>query len=111
VPSTMTYHAEHGACDHTPCYPTRRSSDLTCDGSAPGSTRRNASGLAAASRTRCGSPKRRFSASSQNSCRISVSGSAAVRTASLRSEEHTSELQSRENLVCRLLLEKDRNLH
>src|SRR5690606_39332310 len=28
----------------------------------------------------------------------------AVRTA--RSEEHTSELQSRENLVCRLLLEK-----
>src|SRR5207302_2969068 len=26
--------------------------------------------------------------------------------ADLRSEEHTSELQSRENLVCRLLLEK-----
>src|SRR5690606_41640469 len=26
--------------------------------------------------------------------------------ASMRSEEHTSELQSRENLVCRLLLEK-----
>src|SRR5690606_40754686 len=28
----------------------------------------------------------------------------------LRSEEHTSELQSRENLVCRLLLEK-KNVH
>src|SRR5690606_41452266 len=28
------------------------------------------------------------------------------RDGSLRSEEHTSELQSRENLVCRLLLEK-----
>src|SRR5436309_6632169 len=27
-------------------------------------------------------------------------------TAARRSEEHTSELQSRENLVCRLLLEK-----
>src|SRR5690606_41551378 len=27
----------------------------------------------------------------------------------LRSEEHTSELQSRENLVCRLLLEKKTN--
>src|SRR5690606_39797196 len=27
-------------------------------------------------------------------------------TSSQRSEEHTSELQSRENLVCRLLLEK-----
>src|SRR5690606_41719173 len=29
----------------------------------------------------------------------------------LRSEEHTSELQSRENLVCRLLLEKKKNYH
>src|SRR5207302_2995245 len=28
----------------------------------------------------------------------------------LRSEEHTSELQSRENLVCRLLLEKNNNV-
>src|SRR5436309_8258504 len=29
----------------------------------------------------------------------------------LRSEEHTSELQSRENLVCRLLLEKKNSAH
>src|SRR6266571_346120 len=28
-----------------------------------------------------------------------------------RSEEHTSELQSHVNLVCRLLLEKKKNLH
>src|SRR5690606_41593656 len=28
-----------------------------------------------------------------------------------RSEEHTSELQSRENLVCRLLLEKKNNMN
>src|SRR5690606_41533408 len=28
----------------------------------------------------------------------------------VRSEEHTSELQSRENLVCRLLLEKKKNV-
>src|SRR5690606_42140688 len=28
-----------------------------------------------------------------------------------RSEEHTSELQSRENLVCRLLLEKKKNIN
>src|SRR5207302_7583990 len=28
-----------------------------------------------------------------------------------RSEEHTSELQSRENLVCRLLLEKKKKIH
>src|SRR5690606_39521592 len=33
-------------------------------------------------------------------------GLAAIGTRLLRSEEHTSELQSRENLVCRLLLEK-----
>src|SRR5690606_41475097 len=31
------------------------------------------------------------------------------RNGSPRSEEHTSELQSRENLVCRLLLEKKKN--
>src|SRR5436309_13029908 len=31
------------------------------------------------------------------------------RSAPRRSEEHTSELQSRENLVCRLLLEKKKN--
>src|SRR6266511_5546912 len=30
-------------------------------------------------------------------------------TSEVRSEEHTSELQSRENLVCRLLLEKKKN--
>src|SRR5690606_41363980 len=33
---------------------------------------------------------------------------AMAHQAPLRSEEHTSELQSRENLVCRLLLEKKR---
>src|SRR5690606_42147163 len=33
-------------------------------------------------------------------------GAPSVIYAELRSEEHTSELQSRENLVCRLLLEK-----
>src|SRR5690606_41034759 len=32
----------------------------------------------------------------------------SLRDDSLRSEEHTSELQSREKLVCRLLLEKNK---
>src|SRR3712207_8298480 len=31
--------------------------------------------------------------------------------AAVRSEEHTSELQSRQYLVCRLLLEKKKNIH
>src|SRR5438132_8081364 len=35
-----------------------------------------------------------------------VSSESASREASLRSEEHTSELQSHSDLVCRLLLEK-----
>src|SRR5690606_42106106 len=37
---------------------------------------------------------------------IATERNCAVLSSSLRSEEHTSELQSRENLVCRLLLEK-----
>src|SRR3712207_7765827 len=35
----------------------------------------------------------------------------ARRLAGFRSEEHTSELQSRQYLVCRLLLEKKKNTH
>src|SRR5690606_40551334 len=37
------------------------------------------------------------------------SSAASASSFSTRSEEHTSELQSRENLVCRLLLEKKNN--
>src|SRR3712207_7993214 len=36
-------------------------------------------------------------------------GQAVCRKPALRSEEHTSELQSRQYLVCRLLLEKKKN--
>src|SRR3712207_6887834 len=36
-------------------------------------------------------------------------GTAVFASAELRSEEHTSELQSRQYLVCRLLLEKKKN--
>src|SRR3989442_11534803 len=34
-----------------------------------------------------------------------------ITKAAIRSEEHTSELQSRPHLVCRLLLEKKKNNH
>src|SRR5207302_10741290 len=37
-------------------------------------------------------------------------GMKLVRKEAFRSEEHTSELQSRENIVCRLLLEKKKKL-
>src|SRR2546429_6649525 len=42
--------------------------------------------------------------------RTQALGLAAVKLPSTRSEEHTSELQSRLHLVCRLLLEK-KNIH
>src|SRR3954462_153707 len=37
--------------------------------------------------------------------------SSGVQTCGLRSEEHTSELQSHDNLVCRLLLGKSTDAH
>src|SRR3712207_7591949 len=40
---------------------------------------------------------------------VSSTGSAIPVTGTVRSEEHTSELQSRQYLVCRLLLEKKKN--
>src|SRR5207249_8263115 len=46
---------------------------------------------------------RRFAA------RVKLRSSATVRNADRRSEEHTSELQSRFDLVCRLLLEKTKH--
>src|SRR5256886_15761784 len=39
------------------------------------------------------------------------SGTAAITVTNVRSEEHTSELQSQSNLVCRLLLEKKKKIH
>src|SRR5436309_7835487 len=41
--------------------------------------------------------------------RVGAAAGARRRSGGTRSEEHTSELQSRENLVCRLLLEKKKN--
>src|SRR2546430_10696584 len=40
---------------------------------------------------------------------VTVSGAGAADFLNHRSEEHTSELQSQSNLVCRLLLEKKKN--
>src|SRR2546422_8239308 len=40
-----------------------------------------------------------------------VEGGRPLRSARARSEEHTSELQSRLHLVCRLLLEKKKKRH
>src|SRR2546430_8901632 len=45
----------------------------------------------------------------RSDARSSVTNARAAREDVLRSEEHTSELQSQSNLVCRLLLEKKKN--
>src|SRR5690606_41943761 len=72
-------------------FPTRRSSDL----SRLSRNRRTAS---------TSGPTRTLTSSATNSARRPPGSPSAP--PSTRSEEHTSELQSRENLVCRLLLEK-----
>src|SRR5207302_10091131 len=80
-------------CLHS--FPTRRSSDLVAALRLVGNLSRGWMPMIGALRNGCGGNWNFLSAilSSKNSnCR--------------RSEEHTSELQSRENLVCRLLLEK-----
>src|SRR5437870_12795942 len=41
---------------------------------------------------------------------VTLAADAGVKRLVLRSEEHTSELQSRGHLVCRLLLEKKKNI-
>src|SRR5690606_41268294 len=53
-----------------------------------------------------GPPASRRCSSSSATSRASRRPRSSSPTGSQRSEEHTSELQSRENLVCRLLLEK-----
>src|SRR5690606_40465783 len=88
-------------------FPTRRSSDLTscactCTTPSPVVGRRSCSTrpppTSVATRT-CSSRSSPPRATPRTAC-------GRVSSTRGRSEEHTSELQSRENLVCRLLLEK-----
>src|SRR3712207_9522585 len=55
------------------------------------------------------SPRRRRSSSTWQRRRRPRSGPSAAASRRARSEEHTSELQSRQYLVCRLLLEKKKH--
>src|SRR5437016_7608028 len=85
-------------------FPTRRSSDLDL-GSARAATR-----VGASRGSRQGfsvSFAARVPLEWRSGCRDDLDRGSPVRS---RSEEHTSELQSLTNLVCRLLLEK-KNIH
>src|SRR5690606_39789871 len=88
-----------------PSFPTRRSSDLAVRLLAGRSAAARAAGRGDLS-GRAQQPARRIR--HRADCRAPAAGRAgrAARHGDRRSEEHTSELQSRENLVCRLLLEK-----
>src|SRR5207248_11206655 len=77
-------------------FPTRRSSDLirSTRSSNPTSKGRHAT---------------RRASTAARSCATQRSATCSPRAVSIRSEEHTSELQSPYDLVCRLLLEKKKN--
>src|SRR5207249_11568223 len=89
-----------------PSFPTRRSSDLSArPRHVPKASKANSSILLAnglVRESRPGIPVVKRSISSPRSPRG---------TGAQRSEEHTSELQSRFDLVCRLLLEKKKKRH
>src|SRR5690606_41287120 len=98
VPSPAFLCDCHGAPRALPSFPTRRSSDLS------GSVVLRLVIVTPAWAARC---------VTKNSSSViwpkRTSAGTATGCAPKRSEEHTSELQSRENLVCRLLLEKKKN--
>src|SRR5207253_9950796 len=100
--------ARHHPALHS--FPTRRSSDLRAPyrqrGGRKLTSRTEAAGIARfSSRRACiHSPKRCQSETRRQPTPRGPASRASV--AGVRSEEHTSELQSRGHLVCRLLLEK-----
>src|SRR5690606_41668069 len=87
-------------------FPTRRSSDLSGRGAPPSSVGFAVAGSPVTARcTRC-SPSRAGPPAASGGARPPARQARRAYPPGRRSEEHTSELQSRENLVCRLLLEK-----
>src|SRR5690606_41798232 len=89
-----------GPNGHLPAFPTRRSSDLTpaADSAAAAAAARPQIQVLAEVDTVILREVFTYAGGSRDPF-VSLLGTT-------RSEEHTSELQSRENLVCRLLLEK-----
>src|SRR5207302_10154922 len=103
-----TYYDRRGDPRYLHPFPTRRSSDLAPTGrktraATPGAITATGSGSGIISTCSTSSACPAHTTSTRR-CSKPVPRSSSASTA--RSEEHTSELQSRENLVCRLLLEK-----
>src|SRR5690606_41582739 len=95
----------YDALQHLHSFPTRRSSDLSCGRVNLPPIR----GGADQANIQTGGTRQGFNlvgcTTAADLSRLGFTSNALTFTPS-RSEEHTSELQSRENLVCRLLLEK-----
>src|SRR5206468_9150838 len=91
-----------------PSFPTRRSSDLLGQRDARRARTDAAKKRRAVDHSRSGAGKAGTSAPCEppSSLRLMCAPAESGRRRRRRSEEHTSELQSRSDLVCRLLLEK-----
>src|SRR5690606_40547203 len=89
-------------------FPTRRSSDLLFEEvlASDGHTNLGGSAKAAELAGRFGERGFDYAGNTLVDLKVWARAASAIVVNAPRSEEHTSELQSRENLVCRLLLEK-----
>src|SRR5207253_11319177 len=87
-------------------FPTRRSSDLITSPTVRDSCSAPQKPAERTSLGWYGTLPKIGRVSSQDRARSAARGPIPVSSTSTRSEEHTSELQSRGHLVCRLLLEK-----
>src|SRR5690606_41535991 len=101
----------HTTHQRPPSFPTRRSSDLEkaftpYDEPLQRDLRRDAKDLRATLEHAAAELAPQTRVSFQTLAAPSAAAGLHEFASSERSEEHTSELQSRENLVCRLLLEK-----
>src|SRR5207302_11373568 len=100
----------HAAHQHLHSFPTRRSSDLMIEMRRRGHAATQDSSPTiregADADSRQGAEPQSDAKIESREIKLAIVGRPNVGKSSLRSEEHTSELQSRENLVCRLLLEK-----
>src|SRR5437868_7642483 len=102
--SSAFFFQRHRANHNLHSFPTRRSSDLQFQ-PFHGRGRRS-------SPFPCTPRTKRFRAQRRGPpAAPALAPAQSARSRSLRSEEHTSELQSRFDLVCRLLLEKKKKTH
>src|SRR5207244_12129396 len=104
---SLSIHA-HSATLDLHSFPTRRSSDLICIGKGPASESylRIDRIISAAEIADVDAIHPGYGFLSENAHFADVCENCNIRFIGPRSEEHTSELQSPDHLVCRLLLEK-----